>query len=27
VVGGPNLVRRGHRHCWINSYGHRRCNW
>lgn len=27
VVGGPNIVRRSHyRHCWINSYGHRRCN-
>lgn len=26
VVGGPNIVHR-HRHCWINSYGHRRCGW
>ena len=28
VVGGPNIVgRRGHRTCWINSNGYRRCGW
>lgn len=28
VVGGPNIVSRRHyRHCWTNSYGHRRCAW
>lgn len=27
VVGGPNIIHRSHRHCWINSYGHRRCNY
>lgn len=28
VVGGPNIVsRHRYRHCWINSYGHRRCAW
>jgi osmotically inducible lipoprotein OsmB len=28
AVGGPNIVsRRHHRHCWTNSYGHRRCAW
>ena len=26
VVGGPNIVHR-RRHCWINSYGNRRCSW
>jgi len=27
VVGGPNIVRHRNRHCWTNSYGHRRCDW
>jgi len=28
VVGGPNIVRHsGHRHCWINDNGYRRCSW
>jgi osmotically inducible lipoprotein OsmB len=29
VVGGPDVVRtrHGHRNCWINRYGERRCSW
>jgi osmotically inducible lipoprotein OsmB len=28
VTGGPNIVHRsGHRRCWINRDGYRRCAW